>query len=240
MRQIVGDYSVLVELKSLEGAPLGDSASPKAMVLHILENNSVSVDVLDVGFGVGGLGRLLKQSNQASHWNVDGIDGWEANCMNKSLFDERIYRNIWHGLAQELPSEVVSSYKIICLLDVIEHLNIETAKWLLRTLLTSMGGDAFLFVSTPLWYYPQDQQQDGDLEEHLIGVPVTSMMALLPLFYSISHPLVGGFVYGKKSLDYIDFFQPTSNKKFSYEQGFNILKCLNLPFNHGVVYKTGI
>jgi hypothetical protein len=77
MRQIVRDYSALAELKILEDTPLGDSASPKAMVLHILENNSVSVDVLDIGFGVGGLGRLLKQSNQASHWSVDGIDGWE-------------------------------------------------------------------------------------------------------------------------------------------------------------------
>ena len=75
MRQIVGDYSVLVELKILEGAPLGDSASPKAMAFHILESNSVSVDVLDIGFGLGGMGRLLKQSNQTSHWNIDGIDG---------------------------------------------------------------------------------------------------------------------------------------------------------------------
>jgi len=240
MRQIISNYSVLTDLKSLKSIPMGDSASPKGMIFHILESNSVPVDILDVGFGTGGLGRLLKSNNEATHWNVDGIDGWEANCLNKELFEKKIYRNIWHGLAQELPSEVIKKYKIICLLDVIEHLNSETAKWLFRTLLTNMGEDSFLFISTPLWFYPQSQHQDGDLEEHLIGVPASSMLALIPTMYSINKPLVGGFVYGKRSLNYIDFFQPTSDKNFSYEMGSNIIKCLNIPAQSGVVYKTGI
>ncbi len=240
MKKIVENYAALTELKALDGVPMGDSASPKGMVFHILANNADSVDVLDIGFGTGGLGRLVKLNAETSHWQVDGIDGWEANCLNQELFEKKIYRNIWHGFAQELPSEVISKYKIICLLDVIEHLNAETAKWLLRTLLTNMGEDAFLFVSTPLWFYPQDQQQNGDLEEHLIGVPASSMMALLPTMYAINSPLVGGFVYGKKSLNYVEFFQPTSDKAFSYEKGMNILKCLNVSPQAGVVYKTNI
>ena len=128
-------------------------------------------------------------------------------------------------------------YKIICLLDVIEHLNVETAKWLLRTLLANMGEDAFLFISTPLWFYPQNQIQDDDLEEHLIGVPASSMMALIPLMYAVNNPLVGGFVYGKKSLDYVEIFQPTGNKNFSYDMGLNVIKSLNMPVQNGVVYK---
>ncbi len=240
MQQIIREYSLITDLKDAEGIPMGDSASPKGMIFHILEDNSESVDVLDVGFGTGGLGRLVKTNPATNHWNVDGIDGWEKNCFNKNLIEDKLYRNVWHGFAQELPSEVISKYKIICLLDVIEHLDTETAKWLFRTLLTNMGKESFLFVSTPLWFYPQDQQQEGDLEEHLIGVPVTSMMGLIPIMYSISNPLVGGFVYGKKSLDYIDFFQPTPDKKFSYEMGLNIIKCLNLSFQPGVVYKTNI
>ena len=219
---------------------MGDSMSPKDLVFHILENNLVPVDILDIGFGTGGLGRLLKSTNETAHWNVDGIDGWEANCLNSDLFEKNIYRNIWHGLAQELPSEVVSRYKIICLLDVIEHLNAETAKWLFRTLLTNMGDDSFLFISTPLWFYPQSQQQNGDFEEHLIGVPASSMMALIPTLYSIGNGLIGGFVYGKKSLNYIDFFQPTSDKNFSYEMGLNIIRCLNVAAQSGVAFKTDI
>lgn len=237
MRQIIQNYLVLTELKNSKNVPMGDSASPKGMIFHILEKNSDSVDVLDIGFGTGGLGRLIKSNNETSHWNVDGIDGWEVNCLNKELFEQNIYRNIWHGLAQELPSEEIKKYKIICLLDVIEHLNADTAKWLLRTLLASMGQDAALFISTPLWFYPQNQQQDGDLEEHLIGVPASSMMALIPVMYSISNPLVGGFVYRKKSLDYVEFFQPTANKEFSYDMGLNIIKSLNIPIQNGIVYK---
>jgi 2-polyprenyl-3-methyl-5-hydroxy-6-metoxy-1,4-benzoquinol methylase len=240
MRQIIQNYSVLTELKSVKSIPMGDSVSPKGVIFHILENNAVSVDILDVGFGTGGLGRLLKSTKETSHWNVDGIDGWETNCLNEELFEKNIYRNIWHGLAQELPSEVISQYKIICLLDVIEHLNAETAKWLFRTLLTNMGEDSNLFISTPLWFYPQNQQQDGDLEEHLIGVPASSMMTLMPVMYSISNPLIGGFVYTKRSLNYIDFFQPTTDKNFSYERGMNIMKILNIPAQSGVVYKTNI
>ena len=240
MRQIINNYLSLKELKSLEGVPNGYSASPKGMIFHILENNSDSVDVLDIGFGTGGLGRIVKSNTETSHWNVDGIDGWEANCINKELFEKNIYRNIWHGLAQELPSEVIKNYKIICLLDVIEHLSAETAKWLFRTLLASMSEDAFLFISTPLWFYPQNQHQDGDLEEHLIGVPASSMMSLIPVMYSISNPLVGGFVYGKKSLNYIEFFQPTSNKEFSYEMGLNIIKSLNMTAQNGIVYKLSV
>jgi hypothetical protein len=58
--------------------------------------------------------------------------------------------------------------------------------------------------------------------------------------YAINDPLVGGFVYGKKSLNYVEFFQPISNKNFSYEMGLNILKSLNIQSNPGVVYKTNL
>lgn len=240
MQQIVKDYQILVEIPHFDTLPKGTSASPKGMIFHILEENTCPIEVLDIGFGTGELGHLIKANRETNHWNIDGIDGWEANCLNKNLFDKNIYRNIWHGLAQELPSEIISKYKIICLLDVIEHLNPETAKWLLRTLLTNMGEDSVLFISTPLWFYPQNQQQDGDLEEHLIGVPASSMMALIPKMYSISYPLVGGFVYGKRSLSYVDFFQPTTDKNFTYDMGANILKCLNIPSEQGKVYKIQI
>lgn len=237
MRQIIKDYSIITEFSENVARPMGDSTSPKSLIFHILENNSDSIDILDIGFGTGGLGRLVKAMHTTNHWQIDGIDGWQTNCENRELFDKKIYRNVWHGFAQELPSEIISKYKIICLLDVIEHLNVATAKWLFRTLLTNMGDNSFLFVSTPLWFYPQAQQQDGDLEEHLIGVPASSMLALIPKIYSIGEQLVGGFVYGKDSLNYIDFFEPTSDKNFTYEMGLNILRSLNVSEKPGILYK---
>lgn len=170
---------------------------------------------------------------------MDGIDGWEVNCNNAALFAGRSYRNVWHGLAQELPSELIASYDLLCLLDVIEHLDPETAKWLLRTLLSSMGENARLFISTPLCFMPQENIHAGDLEEHLIGVPVTSMIALLPLMYSIGNSLVGGFVLSKRSLENIEFFQPTTDKRFNHERGQRLLRAINMPHQEGVLYKCG-
>ncbi len=239
IRQVVRDYTPIAEFQSSGFKALGDSASPKGMVFHILPDNTGPVEVLDIGFGAGRLGEHIKANPETRHWSVDGIDGWAANCENKDLIDRGIYRHIWHGLAQDLPSDQLRRYRVLCLLDVIEHLNADTARWLLRTLLSGMADDAYLFISTPLWFYPQEQHQAGDLEEHLIGVPASSMMVLMPHMYSVSHPLIGGFVLGKRSLDFIEFFQPTSDKSFSYEKGMKIVDAIRMQHQPGVVYKLG-
>ena len=242
LKQIVENYHVVAhqELTNIKGVASGTSASPKGMIFHIFENNKIPVSILDIGFGSGELGALLKNNPETHHWDVDGIDGWEPNCVNELLINRKLYRNIWHGMAQEIPADQLSQYNIICLLDVIEHLNAETAKWLLRTLLTHMGSNAYLFISTPLWFYPQENQQSGDLEEHLIGVPASSMMALLPTMYSINSPLIGGFILGKSSLDFIEFFQPTHNKNFSFHQGSLIATSIGLQQQPGIVFKTSL
>lgn len=237
IQQTVQNYSTVANPKHLETKSAGDSAAPKSLIFHILENNTAETSVLDIGFGAGKLGELIKSNPATAHWSVDGIDGFEANCHNIDLLEKKIYRNIWYGLAQDLPSDWLRSYQIICLLDVIEHLTADTAKWLLRTLLTHMGDDAFLFISTPLWFYPQDTMQQGDLEEHLIGIPATSIMALIPKIYSINSPLVGGFVLGKRSLDFIEFFQPTSDKRFSYERGVMLAQACGCQYQPGSFVK---
>lgn len=237
LKKIVENYSVVSPILNTGLNPQGDSCSPKQLIFHILDDNSAEVEVLDIGFGTGKLGRMIQANPETAHWAIDGIDGFEANCYNAEMLNAVSYRNVWHGLAQDLPSEQIRKYKILCLLDVIEHLSPDTAKWLLRTLLTSMREDSFLFISTPLWFYPQPQIQNGDLEEHLIGVPATSMMALLPKMYSINQPLVGGFVLGKKSLDFIDFFQPTTDKNFSYERGLAVANVINCQYKPGAFMK---
>ncbi|QJY35024.1 methyltransferase domain-containing protein [Diaphorobacter sp. JS3050] len=234
---MVSDYNAIVPLVRSEAIALGDSAAPKELIFHILQDNFNDVEVLDIGFGAGNLGLLLKENPVTTHWVVDGIDGFRANCHNAALIEKCIYRNIWHGLAQDIPAQQLKNYKIICLLDVIEHLTPATAKQLLKDLLTSMREDALLFISTPLWFYPQDTVQAGDLEEHLIGVPATSMMALLPKMYAINHPLVGGFVLGKRSLDFIEFFQPTTDKEFSYQKGLEIAEAIGCNIQQGT-FKT--
>jgi hypothetical protein len=123
---------------------------------------------------------------------------------------------------------------------VIEHLNIETATWLMRTLLTYMRDDAALFVSTPLWYFPQNSHQDNDLEEHLVGIPASSMMAMIPTHYAVNDPLIGGFVYSKKSLDFIEFFKPTADRTFSYDMGMRIVRSIGMRLDKDTVFKTNL
>jgi 2-polyprenyl-3-methyl-5-hydroxy-6-metoxy-1,4-benzoquinol methylase len=236
MKKIVENYKVLIEIPKGLAKIHGDSVSPKGMVFHLIDNTK-SVSVLDIGFGLGNLGRLIKTRKESQHWIVDGIDGDISNCNNIGLFQKKYYRNIWHGLAQELTSEVFRQYNIICLLDVIEHVDAQTAKWLFRSILTNMADDALFFISTPLWFYPQESINANDLEEHLIGVPASSMIALQPLMYATNHPLVGGFVLGKKSLDFVDFFEPTSNKSLTYDKGLAIANAIRMGLEPGIIYK---
>jgi 2-polyprenyl-3-methyl-5-hydroxy-6-metoxy-1,4-benzoquinol methylase len=237
MNQIVSNYSLVKAIEKSDGKPLGDSGAPKEIIFHISENNLQNVKVLDIGFGAGKLGYLVKENPNTSHWEVDGVDGWKANCHNADLISKRYYRNIWHCLAQDLSAEHLKSYDIICLLDVIEHLNAQTARSLVAFLFENLGEKSALFLSTPLWFYPQESVQAGDLEEHLIGIPASSMMAMQPRMYAVNHPLIGGFVFGKESAVYAEFFQPSENKDFSYEMGLNILKRIGMEYKPGILFK---
>ena len=240
MKQYVSKYEVTSPLVGASGKPQGGSCAPKGLIFHILQDNSEAISVLDIGFGAGGLAMLIRNNSETAHWNVDGIDGFEINCQNQELLEQKIYRNIWHGLAQEMSSEQIGQYRILCLLDVIEHLDKDTAKYVLRNLLTCMADDAYLFISTPLWFYPQDTMQNGDLEKHLIGVPASSMMSLLPTHYSIENPLIGGFVFKKRSLNYVKFFEPTSDTTFSYDQGMMIARALGMNVDPGFLVTTNL
>lgn len=237
-RQTVKNYQFLGDIRQFVGKIAGRSASPRQLIFDIPLKDARSVNVLDIGFGTGSLGKMIKESPSTRHWEMDGIDGFEPNCYNSSLVDDRIYRNIWFGLAQDIPVTTLKGYNIICLLDVVEHLPANVAKELMCHLLSNMHEDSFLFVSTPLWFYPQDSQQSGDLEEHLIGVPATSMMGLLPVMYAINPPLIGGFVYRKYSLDYVDLFCPVTDKGFTYEKGMAVATIVNCYCPPGVTVKT--
>ncbi|MEY0265809.1 class I SAM-dependent methyltransferase [Morganella morganii] len=234
--QIVKDYHFTGVAKMSEGVSEGSSAAPRELIFQLNDlMMQLSVNVLDIGFGVGTLGRMIKANPDTFYWSVDGVDGFEPNCHNEALLDDNIYRNIWHGLAQDIPQELFAKYDVICLLDVIEHLDRDAATGLVRYILTNMNDNARFFISTPLWFYPQDTMQEGDLEKHLIGVPVSSMMAMLPQMYSVNNPLVGGFIYGKSSLEYADMFSPVTNPAFSQAQGRAIARAINFDCTPGKI-----
>lgn len=237
LKQTVKDYQFSGSIREFSQKVAGTSASPRQLIFDIPLKKTSTAHVLDIGFGTGSLGKMIKNAPQTKNWEIDGIDGYEPNCYNTALVKDRIYRNLWCGLAQDIPVKTLEAYDIICLLDVIEHLPAATAKELIRHLLSNINEDAFLFVSTPLWFYPQGSQQDGDLEEHLIGVPATSMMGLLPVMYAINPPLVGGFVYRKSSLGYVDLFCPVTDREFTYEKGMAVARIINCYSPPGITVR---
>jgi 2-polyprenyl-3-methyl-5-hydroxy-6-metoxy-1,4-benzoquinol methylase len=229
LKTIVSNYRITADI-SLSDHPFnGNSMAAKEIVKHVFADNRGVRSVLDIGFGVGELARTIKGDPTTRHWHVDGIDGFEETCRNVELFNQGWYRNVWQGLAQDIAPDRLAAYDLLCLFDVIEHLDANSAKQLLKTLLESLGANGRLAISTPLWFYPQDQNRDGDLEEHLIGVPARSMLAMQPAMYLISSQfLIGNFIFTKESLRHIDQFQPTTDRSFGLRQGLAHLAGLGV------------
>ena len=59
---------------------MGDSIAPKNLIEKVFENNSKNIKLLDIGFGVGKLGELIKNNKNIQHWQIDGIDGIDDVC----------------------------------------------------------------------------------------------------------------------------------------------------------------
>lgn len=227
---VVRDYEMVARIPNGHYNFGGNSVGFKSIVHHVFpERQAQALTLLDIGFGLGDLGRLVKSHPQSAHWHVDGVDGYFDACCNTALFEQRLYRNVWYGLAGSIPKEALQRYDMLCLFDVIEHLDAAAAKALLKSLLESLGPDSRLVLSTPLFFWPQDQHHPGDLEEHKIGVPAHALLGLMPKAYHISSQhLIGTFVLSRRSLEHLDNFVPVETPAFTMEAGLQHLHELGL------------
>jgi len=217
LKHIVKDYRI-IDMPDNDYPQAGNSVGHKRIVREIPEDLSKDLSVLDIGFGMGDLGRIIKEDSDTSHWNVDGIDAYHRTCSNTELFAKKQYRNIWHGFANDLPKDQLSSYDIICLFDVIEHLDPEPAKELLTLLLESLGPNRYLALSTPLFFWPQDQMHEGDHEEHKIAIPPKSLFVLGPIKYHInSRFLIGTFLFSQRSAVQMKYFESYTDQSIDQD-----------------------
>ena len=237
---IVKDYKMIGEVVQTDRVFVDSSMATKEILKYIFTDNAPARTVLDIGFGIGELARISKNGDAIRHWSIDGVDGSLETCQNVELFRKKWYRNIWHGLAQDIAIDELKAYDVLCLFDVIEHLDAASAKQLLKSLLDSLGPDSRLVLSTPLWFYPQDQLAEGDLEEHLIGVPARSLLAMQPTMFLVSPAgLIGNFVFTRESLRHIDQFQPTTDRSFGLQEGLQHLMSLGLQADGKLYYTNG-
>lgn len=227
MKQTVKNYEFTGAILPSNYKFIGSSSATKEIVPDILPmpNETGLYHCLDIGFGRGELGEILSENHP--HVIVDGVDAWEKTCNNPSL--RRYYRNIWCADVMNLRPEFIKEYNYIFLMDVIEHLEYSDAIILLQWLLMYMREDAKLVVSTPLWFYPQDEVEPGDFEEHKCVVPFSSWMNLMPELYNINpQDLVGMFVLGKKSMRLAHLFVASPDKNYGKEIAEIWIQKMNL------------
>lgn len=116
--ELVG-YSLKTNLRGVSP----DEGKP-AIMKYILENIRKDAKILDVGFGSGVYGKLLRAFN---YQNIDGVDVYAKNIHEMGL--DMIYDNIFIENIMDFHFE---HYDLIIMGDVLEHIELESAKELLR------------------------------------------------------------------------------------------------------------
>lgn len=125
-------------------------------ILKIIEEVNPKT-VLDVGFGRGKYGFLIKE--YYPEIIVDGLEIFEPYI---TPLQEGIYRNIYNSDA--LASELPQPYDLILLIDVIEHWTLEEGNdWIKRML--AQGSK--ILVSTPRAIGEQGAEFGNERERHI-------------------------------------------------------------------------
>ena len=154
---------------------------------YILKNIPRDNTILDVGFGSGTYGRLLK--NKGYH-NIDGVDIYPEYIGKMGL--KRFYRNIY---IHDICNFQFKYYDLIILGDVLEHLILEDAQSLLKQFTQKAG---HIIVSIP-FEFPQGPT-DNPNEEHLQDKVTPGYMEwfypCLKLFYASEMKDVPGKIIG--------------------------------------------
>jgi 2-polyprenyl-3-methyl-5-hydroxy-6-metoxy-1,4-benzoquinol methylase len=133
-----------------------DEGKP-AILKFILENIDKDAKILDVGFGSGVYGKLLRAFY---YQNIDGIDIYGQNIEEMGL--NRIYDNIF---IENILDFDFDFYDLIIMGDVLEHIELESAKKLVSGFIKHKKCRAMV-VSVP-YEYEQDELYGNHFEKHL-------------------------------------------------------------------------
>jgi SAM-dependent methyltransferase len=143
--------------------------------------------ILDVGFGSGTYGRLLKRKG---YHNIDGVDIYPEDIGRMGL--KRFYRNIF---ISDILQFQFKYYDLIILGDILEHLLLEDAQLLLKQFTNKAG---HIIVSIP-FEFPQGPTENPN-EEHLQDNVTPGYMERfypdLKLFYAAEMMEVPGKIIG--------------------------------------------
>lgn len=128
-----------------------------SVLKYILENIEKDAKILDVGFGAGIYGKILRAFY---YQNIDGLDVYGENIEEMGL--DKIYDNIF---IENILDFDFDFYDLIIMGDVLEHIDLKEAKKLLSRFINNNKCD-HVIVSIP-YEYEQDEVYGNKHEKHL-------------------------------------------------------------------------
>ena len=136
---------------------ISTDAGKTNIIKYILENISKDAKILDVGFGSGVYGKLLRAFY---YENIDGLDIYGENIKEMGL--DVIYNNIF---IENILDFDFDFYDLIIMGDVLEHIELDSAKKLLSRFIDGNKCN-HIIVSIP-YEYEQDEVYGNKYEKHL-------------------------------------------------------------------------
>ncbi|PKL66229.1 MAG: hypothetical protein CVV28_11855 [Methanobacteriales archaeon HGW-Methanobacteriales-1] len=124
---------------------------------YVLENVKKDATILDVGFGAGAYGKLLRSFY---YLNIDGLDIYDSYIEEMGL--NKIYDNIYIENMLDFDFEY---YDLIIMGDVLEHMDLEPAKKLVSSIIEE-DKCGRMVISVP-YHYEQDELYGNSYEKHL-------------------------------------------------------------------------
>jgi hypothetical protein len=123
----------------------------------ILNNFSYETRILDIGAGCGTYSDLIRGYG----YKLDAVEIWEPYITKYDLKNK--YSWVYERNVMNMPFNVLEAYDFYILGDVLEHLSVDDAQWLLSFL--RLKGKKFL-VAVPYQMF-QDEYEGNKYETHL-------------------------------------------------------------------------
>ena len=123
----------------------------------ILNNFSYETRILDIGAGCGTYSDLIRGYG----YKLDAVEIWEPYITKYDLKNK--YSWVYERNVMNMPFNVLEAYDFYILGDVLEHLSVEDAQWLLSYL--RLKGKKFLIAVPYLMF--QDEYEGNKYETHL-------------------------------------------------------------------------